>query len=200
MEQVRDCARLDEQRRWGTRARSGIGHGFCWGRCFGRALGRQYRGHVCQRVFNVAARRGHTRSRHAMSFSWSLPFLETHTHDHSRKHALIILNQPFSRELLQALWRSSQWHCCADGGANRLHDVLRSTANAASEADHRTERVYLCIPENTLLILYVFCRYLPDLIKGDLDSLRNDVQRYYASQVSYLFNSHRQTSTDIWES
>lgn len=27
-------------------------------------------------------------------------------------------------------------------------------------------------------------RYLPDLIKGDLDSLRPDVRRYYADRVS----------------
>lgn len=26
-------------------------------------------------------------------------------------------------------------------------------------------------------------RYLPDLVKGDLDSIRDDVQRYYASYV-----------------
>lgn len=26
-------------------------------------------------------------------------------------------------------------------------------------------------------------RYLPDLIKGDLDSLRDDVKKYYESQV-----------------
>lgn len=29
-------------------------------------------------------------------------------------------------------------------------------------------------------------RYLPDLIKGDLDSLRSDVREYYTSKVSVL--------------
>lgn len=31
-----------------------------------------------------------------------------------------------------------------------------------------------------------FSEYLPDLIKGDLDSLRDDVKDYYASKVCGL--------------
>ncbi|KAG5638904.1 hypothetical protein H0H81_008965 [Sphagnurus paluster] len=38
--------------------------------------------------------------------------------------ALIILNQPFSRPLLDRLWNSCSWRCCADGGANRLYETL----------------------------------------------------------------------------
>ena len=40
------------------------------------------------------------------------------------KRALIVLNQPFSRNLLEMLWTTCFWHCCADGGANRLFDLL----------------------------------------------------------------------------
>jgi thiamine pyrophosphokinase len=40
--------------------------------------------------------------------------------------ALIILNQPFSFALLRRVWSSSGWRCCADGGANRLYDLLKS--------------------------------------------------------------------------
>ena len=60
-----------------------------------------------------------------MSFDWHLPFLEPAADsDSERKQALIILNQPFSYPLLHKLWTTSDWRCCADGGANRLHDLL----------------------------------------------------------------------------
>lgn len=75
---------------------------------------------------------------HAMPVSWSLPFLEPQAVSGNR-YALIILNQPFSAPLLQKLWRSTDWHCCADGGANRLHDVLlsQSSSGTTSERDSR---------------------------------------------------------------
>ena len=100
------------------------------------------------RVSFRCSRRGHSRYRHAMPLSWSLPFLESPGQQNARKCALIILNQPFSLRLLQKLWASTQWHCCADGGANRLHDVLtelRSVDHAASEQDSRTACVVLRI-------------------------------------------------------
>ena len=53
---------------------------------------------------------------------WEISFLDP-LRDH--RNALIILNQPFSFPLLDRLWHSSRWHACADGGANRLHDLLK---------------------------------------------------------------------------
>ena len=65
-----------------------------------------------------------------MTVIWNLPFLEPVTReDTGRKHALIILNQPFPHALLDQLWRATAWHCCADGGANRLHDILADHEN-----------------------------------------------------------------------
>ena len=64
-----------------------------------------------------------------MTFSWNLPFLDPiphHEDSSARKYALIILNQPFPFPLLHKLWQSSAWKCCADGGANRLHDTLKA--------------------------------------------------------------------------
>ncbi|PSR79049.1 hypothetical protein PHLCEN_2v7236 [Hermanssonia centrifuga] len=72
-----------------------------------------------------------------MSFEWSLPFLEPGSGQSSTKHALIILNQPLSLRLLQKLWNASEWRCCADGGANRLHDEL-ATQEVSSADDVRT--------------------------------------------------------------
>ena len=81
----------------------------------------------------------------------------------SLKLALIVLNVDCgSRELQQAmwprfehLWRRSSLRLCADGAANRLHDNL-----------HENERGVM----------------LPDIIAGDLDSLRGDVAGYYAAR------------------
>ena len=53
------------------------------------------------------------------------------------------------------LWRQSSLRLCADGAANRLHDNLEES-----------ERL----------------RVLPDLITGDLDSLRGDVATFYAER------------------
>lgn len=54
---------------------------------------------------------------------------------------------------------------CADGGANRLFDSRHVLGDGDS--------------------------YLPDLIKGDLDSLREDVREYYKSKVRLVPSSSK---------
>ncbi|KAI0649262.1 thiamine pyrophosphokinase [Trametes meyenii] len=102
---------------------------------------------------------------------WEVSFL-----DPLRVHrnALIILNQPFSFPLLHRVWHSSRWHACADGGANRLHDLLK-------DHDGKDKRHL----------------YTPDLIKGDLDSLRDDVRAYYSAQGVRIVYDADQDSTDL---
>ena len=53
---------------------------------------------------------------------WEISFLDPLRQS---RNALIILNQPFTYPLLRRVWYSSSWHACADGGANRLHDLLK---------------------------------------------------------------------------
>lgn len=53
---------------------------------------------------------------------WNPNFL--HSTSNPVDRFLIILNQPFSLALLNCLWISSPWRACADGGANRLYDIL----------------------------------------------------------------------------
>ena len=56
---------------------------------------------------------------------WALPFLEEgQTAIPPKKLALIIVNQPFTLGLLWRLWKTSSWRACADGGANRIHDLF----------------------------------------------------------------------------
>ncbi|KAL4072572.1 thiamine pyrophosphokinase [Scleroderma yunnanense] len=106
---------------------------------------------------------------------WDVPFLNPSTIGiPETKRGLIILNQPFSQNLLELLWTACSWHCCADGGANRLFDLFREDEHGALRA-----------------------QYIPDLIKGDLDSLRTDVQEYYTSKGAPVVQDHDQDSTDL---
>lgn len=68
---------------------------------------------------------------------------------------------------------------CADGGANRLHDELpRMVPHHPAEVVRK--------------------RFLPRLIRGDLDSVRPDVLEFYKSQGVPIENlSHDQMSTDL---
>ncbi|KAH0392493.1 hypothetical protein KCU89_g13404, partial [Aureobasidium melanogenum] len=77
----------------------------------------------------------------------------THLDKDQSKPALIILNQPIAdTNVLGRLWNHTSYHLCADGGANQLYDLF--TQNDPSQLD----------------------QYLPNIIHGDLDSLREDVK------------------------
>ncbi|KAI5982532.1 thiamine pyrophosphokinase [Pisolithus marmoratus] len=100
---------------------------------------------------------------------WHLSFLNSSAPPAAR--GLIILNQPFSRNLLDILWKACSWHCCADGGANHCMTSFR--------------------------MIFVVGGYVPDLVKGDLDSLRADVWDYYMSKGVSVVQDHDQNSTDL---
>lgn len=63
--------------------------------------------------------------------TWTTPFLlspsqsSLESDPRQTRRALIILNQPFTFSLLNRLWSSTCHHLCADGGANRLYDLLQ---------------------------------------------------------------------------
>ncbi|KAH9972800.1 thiamine pyrophosphokinase [Lactifluus volemus] len=106
---------------------------------------------------------------------WDLPFYQSTPSPLDKKSqvpkkaktALIILNQPFSKPLLRRLWHTSDWRCCADGGAN-----LPSPRTEIED-------------------------YIPDIIKGDLDSLRDDVRRYYETRGVPVVQDNDENSTDL---
>ncbi|KAI9799580.1 MAG: hypothetical protein M1825_004506 [Sarcosagium campestre] len=79
----------------------------------------------------------------------------------SQVSALLITNQPLTDfALFKRLWDHSAFHICADGGANRLFDAVKSW--------HPDEK--LCLED-----------YLPEEICGDLDSIRPNVREFYES-------------------
>lgn len=76
--------------------------------------------------------------------------------------ALVILNaqgEGESEGLLRHLWGRADLRVCADGGANRLHDSF----GGGDGGDRHQDRA----------------RFVPDVIVGDLDSLRPEVARFY---------------------
>ncbi|KAF9516921.1 hypothetical protein BS47DRAFT_1291536 [Hydnum rufescens UP504] len=102
---------------------------------------------------------------------WTVPFLsDVGGECNPGPWALVILNQSFSRELLDRVWPFCSWRACADGGANYLYDVVGENFTAT---------------------------YLPDLVKGDLDSIRPEVREFYASMGVTVVEDTDQDSTDL---
>lgn len=99
--------------------------------------------------------------------------------DESNRTAFIILNSPICGfDYVLRLYRHACFRLCADGGANRLHDLLIETCGREDVRD--------CLAQ---------C--LPDLIHGDLDSLRDDVRRNYESLKVEISHDPDQYSTDF---
>ncbi|KAA3462491.1 thiamine pyrophosphokinase 1-like isoform X1 [Gossypium australe] len=74
---------------------------------------------------------------------------------------------------------TAQLHLCADGGANRLYDEMP-----------------LFFPQEDAS--HVRRRYKPDVIKGDMDSIRREVLEFYASLGTEIVDkSHDQDTTDL---
>lgn len=62
----------------------------------------------------------------------------------------------------QKFWKGAKLKICADGGANRLFDFFEN---------HTSERT----------------SYIPNIIKGDLDSMRKPVREFYTKHVKNFF-------------
>lgn len=96
----------------------------------------------------------------------------------SPTYALVILNQNLPR-FTPLLWKHARFRLCADGGANRLFDDLPQLLAGEDAVDVRR-------------------RYTPDVIKGDMDSVRADVLDYYAKLGTKVVDeSHDQDTTDM---
>ncbi|RMZ71947.1 thiamine pyrophosphokinase [Pyrenophora seminiperda CCB06] len=103
-------------------------------------------------------------------------FLADNAHPEATSNSpdLLILNQPIvDFDVFSRLWKHSGYRVCADGGANRLFDMLKSDSTEQRED------------------------YLPDLIHGDLDSLRDDVRDYYQARGVVVSRDRDQHSTDF---
>nr|GMD68941.1 thiamine pyrophosphokinase 1 isoform X1 [Ipomoea batatas] len=93
------------------------------------------------------------------SSSFLLPIPPADDNGPALTYALVVLNQSLPR-FTPLLWKAAQLHVCADGGANRVYDELPHVFPHEDASDVRK-------------------RYKPDVIKGDMDSIRSEVRDFY---------------------
>ncbi|KAJ4847439.1 cAMP-dependent protein kinase subunit [Turnera subulata] len=93
-------------------------------------------------------------------------------------YALVVLNQSIPK-FTPLLWKHAQLRLCADGGANRLYDEMPKLFPHRNPLDVRRS-------------------YQPDVIKGDMDSARKEVVKFYTDLGTKLVDeSHDQDTTDL---
>ena len=68
-------------------------------------------------------------------------------------HMIILNSESFSLKIARIIWPGCGLKVCADGGANRLFDSMKSDAERS--------------------------QFIPQFIVGDLDSIRTEVATYY---------------------
>ncbi|KAL2653823.1 hypothetical protein R1flu_021951 [Riccia fluitans] len=100
------------------------------------------------------------------------------TSDQEEPFVLVVLNHDIPK-FVPVLWRQAGLRICADGGANRLYDELPALLPGEHPFDVRR-------------------RYRPDVIKGDLDSIRPTVRDFYKDLGAKVIDeSHDQDTTDF---
>lgn len=117
---------------------------------------------------------------------WPLQFLQDpseHNHDQARQNtgavALIVLNSPIpDYEYFNRLYNNASYCLCADGGANRLHDLLSQRYREWDWTD-------------------ALRAALPDSVHGDLDSLNDTVRQRYKQIGVEISKDPDQYSTDF---
>ncbi|GAA6063629.1 hypothetical protein JCM10212_000130 [Sporobolomyces blumeae] len=107
-----------------------------------------------------------------------------HRSPSGRATALVIVNSPLPpQDLFRSLWKTARVRYCADGGANRLYDRFvkgkGKLEDGWTDADAREDD------------------WLPDLILGDLDSLKDETRRYYEAKGVPVERDPDEFSTDL---
>ncbi|KAG9444539.1 hypothetical protein H6P81_015879 [Aristolochia fimbriata] len=111
------------------------------------------------------------------SSSFLLPTLPS-SNDHDATYALVVLNQRLPR-FTPLLWQRAHLRLCADGGANRVYDEMPEILRDEDVLDVRR-------------------RFKPDVIKGDMDSLRTDVKEFYVNLgTNVVDEAQDQDTTDL---
>lgn len=92
--------------------------------------------------------------------------------------ALILLNGDiFPLGKLEALWKRASVHVCADGAANRLYDCFAVSTGAPSALEKPSMEQH---EQARLEMERRRAEFVPSVIVGDLDSIRDEVRQFYA--------------------
>ncbi|KAF2069880.1 hypothetical protein CYY_008802 [Polysphondylium violaceum] len=87
------------------------------------------------------------------------------------QNVLIIINNSISMLHIQYLWSKCSVKICADGGANKLFNMTQNRKDLE--------------------------KWIPDYIKGDLDSLKDDVSEFYSKKGTTIIQDTSQDTTDL---
>jgi thiamine pyrophosphokinase len=89
------------------------------------------------------------------------------------RYSLVMINSStMDTDIVRRLWRYCDFKICADGGANRLFDGLKEREGDVS-------------------------LFIPDVVKGDLDSLKNEVKEYYSRAGCSIIQDENQDHNDL---
>lgn len=102
------------------------------------------------------------------------PFAIFAENSNKARTALVILNTAITGINVEKLWKNTQLHICADGGANRLFN-------------------YFALEEER-------SKHIPDFITGDCDSLESAVEAYYRDNGTVVIRQTTQYATDFMKS
>ncbi|TVU20931.1 hypothetical protein EJB05_30537 [Eragrostis curvula] len=112
------------------------------------------------------------------SSSFLLPKVNQPANAPVKNYALVVLNQHLPR-FMPHLWAHAKLRICADGGANRIFDEMFDMTNDKDQKSSRN-------------------RYIPEIIEGDMDSIRPEVKLFYSNQGSKISDkSYDQETTDL---
>eukprot|EP00527_Entomoneis_sp_CCMP2396_P004511 CAMPEP_0198147078 /NCGR_PEP_ID=MMETSP1443-20131203/33190_1 /TAXON_ID=186043 /ORGANISM="Entomoneis sp., Strain CCMP2396" /LENGTH=221 /DNA_ID=CAMNT_0043811233 /DNA_START=255 /DNA_END=917 /DNA_ORIENTATION=+ len=111
----------------------------------------------------------------------------------SSQTAMVILNSPIvgspnsannikRNEAFEALWNQSTFHVCADGGANRLYEYYHNPDDEENLSTSTTT---------------TSSHVIPDLITGDLDSVKPHVRSFYESLGVPIIKHYDQNYNDL---
>lgn len=116
--------------------------------------------------------------------------VQPHTQTFEKNVHTIIVNTKLP-DYLPNILKHSKRVVCADGASNRLYDMYKRNRGVPIGACHTHTHTRICDPT-----------YIPEMIVGDLDSIKSDVKNIYDNCGVPIIHKPSQDSTDLmkcWE-